>query len=230
MVNTFKKVANVIINIMLTLVFVILLIVIAIKVNMLVSGNNYFLINGYSIFCVATGSMEPTISQNDIIIVKKSDDYKVDDIITFVKGNEYITHRIVSINEETVTTKGDANNAVDVAIPKDKIIGKVVKIYYDMGVWQKILTTPSIIIMIFLTLILFDFAFSYKGFNKEKDKSKKNETVNETVEDKLTSDDIKKIIDSLDDKKNTDKDINLDYTVRLDLTRIQKEIEDKIKD
>ena len=226
MVSTFKKVANVIVNIMLTLVFLILLIVIAIKINMLVSGNNYFLINGYSIFCVATGSMEPTISQNDIIIVKKSDDYKVDDIITFVKGNDYITHRIVSINEETVTTKGDANNAVDVAISKDKIIGKVVKIYYDMGVWQKILTTPSIIIMIFLTLILFDFAFSYKGFNKEKVKPKKNET----EEDKLTSDDIKKIFDSLDDKKNTDKDINLDYTVRLDLTRIQKEIEDKIKD
>lgn len=226
MVSTFKKVANVIVNIMLTLVFLILLIVIAIKINMLVSGNNYFLINGYSIFCVATGSMEPTISQNDIIIVKKSDDYKVDDIITFVKGKDYITHRIVSINEETVTTKGDANNAVDVAISKDKIIGKVVKIYYDMGVWQKILTTPSIIIMIFLTLILFDFAFSYKGFNKEKVKPKKNET----EEDKLTSDDIKKIFDSLDDKKNTDKDTNLDYTVRLDLTRIQKEIEDKIKD
>lgn len=211
-----------------TLVFLILLVVIVIKLNMLVSGKNYFLINGYSIFCVATGSMEPTISQNDIIIVKQSDTYKVDDIITFIKGEEFITHRIVSINDETVTTKGDANNAVDVAISRDKIIGKVVKIYYNMGVWQKILTTPSIIIMIFITLLLFDFAFSYKGFNKKKVDTKKKDDSNDISN--LSSEDIKRIMDSMDKDNNKENDTNLDYTVRLDLSRIQKEIENKIKD
>ena len=74
-----KKVANFIVNVIMALVFLILLVVIIIKLSMLISGKNYFLINGYSIFCVATGSMEPTISQNDIIIVKKSDTYKVND-------------------------------------------------------------------------------------------------------------------------------------------------------
>lgn len=205
-------------------VFLILLVVIIVKLNMVFSGKNYFLINGYSIFCVATGSMEPTISQNDIIIVKNVDTYKVDDIITFSKGNEYITHRIVSINNETVTTKGDANNAIDVAINKDKIIGKVVKIYYNMGVWQKIFTTPSIIIMIFVTLLLFDFAFSYKGFNKKKINKKIDNDVSN-----LTQEDVNRIMDSLS-KDEKSKDMNLDYTVRLDLSRIQKEIEDKIKD
>lgn len=226
--SVLKKVANFIVNVIMTLVFLILLVVIVIKLNMLVSGKNYFLINGYSIFCVATGSMEPTISQNDIIIVKQSDTYKVDDIITFIKGEEFITHRIVSINDETVTTKGDANNAVDVAISRDKIIGKVVKIYYNMGVWQKILTTPSIIIMIFITLLLFDFAFSYKGFNNKKVDTKKKDDSNDISN--LSSEDIKKIMDSMDKDNNKDNDTNLDYTVRLDLSRIQKEIENKIKD
>lgn len=222
-----KKVANFIVNVIMALVFLILLVVIIIKLSMLISGKNYFLINGYSIFCVATGSMEPTISQNDIIIVKKSDTYNVNDIITFIKGDEFITHRIVSVNDETVTTKGDANNAVDVAIGKDKIIGKVVKIYYNMGVWQKILTTPSIIIMIFVTLLLFDFAFSYKGFNKKKVDEKKKEESNDISN--LSSEDIKRIMDSMD-KDEKKEDTNLDYTVRLDLSRIQKEIEDKIKE
>lgn len=226
--SVLKKVANFIVNVIMTLVFLILLVVIVIKLNMLVSGKNYFLINGYSIFCVATGSMEPTISQNDIIIVKQSDTYKVDDIITFIKGEEFITHRIVSINDETVTTKGDANNAVDVAISRDKIIGKVVKIYYNMGVWQKILTTPSIIIMIFITLLLFDFAFSYKGFNKKKVDTKKKDDSNDISN--LSSEDIKRIMDSMDKDNNKENDTNLDYTVRLDLSRIQKEIENKIKD
>ena len=230
-----KKVANFIVNVIMTFVFLILLVVIAIKLNMLVSGKNYFSINGYSIFCVATGSMEPTISQNDIIIVKKSDTYKTDDIITFMKGNEFITHRIVSINDETVTTKGDANNAVDVAVSKDKIIGKVIKIYYNMGVWQKILTTPSIIIMIFVTLLLFDFAFSYKGFNKKKKEKQENVEDKKDIDDisKLSSEDIKLIMDSLDKsvkKEKTEENTKLDYTVRLDLPRIQKEIEDKIKE
>ena len=226
--SVLKKVANFIVNVIMALVFLILLVVIVIKLNMLVSGKNYFLINGYSIFCVATGSMEPTISQNDIIIVKQSDTYKVDDIITFIKGEEFITHRIVSINDETVTTKGDANNAVDVAISRDKIIGKVVKIYYNMGVWQKILTTPSIIIMIFITLLLFDFAFSYKGFNKKKVDTKKKDDSYDISN--LSSEDIKKIMDSMDKDNNKENDTNLDYTVRLDLSRIQKEIENKIKD
>ncbi len=179
--------------------------------------------------------MEPTISQNDIIIVKKSDTYKTDDIITFMKGNEFITHRIVSINDETVTTKGDANNAVDVAVSKDKIIGKVIKIYYNMGVWQKILTTPSIIIMIFVTLLLFDFAFSYKGFNKKKKEKQEKVEDKKDIDDisKLSSEDIKLIMDSLDKsvkKEKTEENTKLDYTVRLDLPRIQKEIEDKIKE
>lgn len=226
--SVLKKVANFIVNVIMALVFLILLVVIVIKLNMLVSGKNYFLINGYSIFCVATGSMEPTISQNDIIIVKQSDTYKVDDIITFIKGEEFITHRIVSINDETVTTKGDANNAVDVAISRDKIIGKVVKIYYNMGVWQKILTTPSIIIMIFITLLLFDFAFSYKGFNKKKVDTKKKDDSYDISN--LSSEDIKRIMDSMDNDNNKENDTNLDYTVRLDLSRIQKEIENKIKD
>ena len=71
------------------------------------------------------------------------------DIVTFKSDNEYITHRIVTVNDNNYVTKGDANNAKDVAITKDKVIGKVIKISTKAGVWHKVLTTPTILIMIF---------------------------------------------------------------------------------
>ena len=81
--------------------------------------------------------------------------------------------------------------------------------------------------MIFVTLLLFDFAFSYNGFNKKKVDEKKKEESNDISN--LSSEDIKIIMDSMD-KDEKKEDTNLDYTVRLDLSRIQKEIEDKIKE
>ena len=68
---------------------------------------------GFRIFKVATGSMEPTLSINSIIVVKKTDDLNIGDIITFQDSRGYTTHRIVEMNEDSITTKGDANNVKD---------------------------------------------------------------------------------------------------------------------
>ena len=162
-----KNIAKIIVNILMTIVFIILVLIIIAKVSMLINNKSYFEAFGYSFFNVATGSMEPAISQNDIIVVEKTDDYEVGDIVTFEKDGNFITHRIVLITEDLITTKGDANNTSDVSIKRDLIIGKVTKVYSSAGIWQKIFTTPQIIVAIFITLILFDFAFSYKGNKKE---------------------------------------------------------------
>ena len=110
-----KKIFKTIIDILIFIIFLILIVIIFAKLKMLNDNNNYFELFGYSIFNVATGSMEPTISQNDVILVKKQDNYKLNDIITFKKDKDFITHRIIKINDTYITTKGDANNAIDVA-------------------------------------------------------------------------------------------------------------------
>ena len=43
------------------------------------------------------------------------------------------------------------------------MIGKVVKILPNYGVWFKVITTPKIIAMVCVTLFLFSLAFSYTG-------------------------------------------------------------------
>lgn len=209
----------------------------------MVKGEDYFELFGYSVFSVATGSMEPTIKQNDLIIVKQSDNYELGDIVTFKNENAYITHRIVTINDKSYVTKGDANNAKDVAITQDKIIGKVIKISSKAGVWHKVLTTPTILIMIFTTLILFDFAFSYKGYKDKKNARIVNKIQNIPLEEinkgkdspQMTDEEISELY------KKTDKVINgekvtfdkkeqefLNYTVRLDLDELMKRIDDNM--
>ncbi len=243
MPKALKKILKIIIDILTLLVFLVLIIIIFAKLKMMFSDKDYFEVFGMSVFSVATGSMEPVISQNDIIIVKKSKEYKVDDIITYKSDDDYITHRIIKKSSNRIVTKGDANNAEDSAILEDAVVGKVVKILKKAGIWQKVVTTPHIIIMIFITLILFDFAFSYKGIKHkqnvkivDKIKDIKLEEVNK-IEDspKMTKKEIVELVKKTDMIKNGEE-VNFDkkekeflnYTVRLDLTELQKQIDGKV--
>ena len=81
---------------------------------------------GYSFFIVKTGSMEPEIIAGELIIVKKQDDYKKDEIITYKENDIYVTHRIVEKKGNSYVTKGDANNENDFEITNNDILGKVV--------------------------------------------------------------------------------------------------------
>ena len=212
-----KKIVKIITNTILVILFIILAIIIFVKAKTLINGNNYFELFGYSLFEVATGSMEPAISKNDIIITKKNNTYEINDIITFSKDKNYITHRIISKNNDTYITKGDANNTADNAIETSSIIGKVIKVYPNLGIWKEVFTNPKILVIIFITLVIFDIAFSYepkksKQLNIKKLNNKKEE---------ITKNQIKEIKDNIDDLEE-------DYTIRLDLTEIQKNISKKI--
>ena len=245
-----KKVKNIlktIVDILTIIIFIILVLIIFCKVKMLFTDKEYFDFFGYSIFRVETGSMEPVIKQNDIIIVRKQDNYSVKDIVTFKSEKEYVTHRIVSKRGDTIVTKGDANNTKDVAIEISQVVGKVVKILPQAGIWQRVFSSPKIIIMIFITLMLFDFAFSYKGIQKKQlikliDKVEKKDVKFEevkTLEDspKMSDKEIVELYKKTDmikegeevklDKKEKDF---LNYTVRLDLNELQKRIDDKMNE
>lgn len=146
---------------------------------------NYF---GYTIFEVASGSMEPTLYTNDVILIKLTkDNLNQGDVIAFNNENAIITHRILLIDGDTLTVKGDNNNTIDMPIKKNQIIGKVIKVYPKLGIWKKVITEPKILIAIFITLLLFDFALSYDGSNKKNKMEKdldyidENENGNEEV-------------------------------------------------
>jgi len=88
---------------------------------------------GYGSAIIVTGSMEPVIMPGDLVIIRKQNDYKPDDIVTYRGNNNPITHRILIKTPDGYITGGDANNTDDGEINKSRIIGKVVKIIPDTG-------------------------------------------------------------------------------------------------
>ena len=256
-----KNITKNIINILCVILFIILALVIYAKLRVSFSNDvhaNYF---GVRIFEVASGSMEPTLNINDVLLVKVNvDDLQKDDIIAYKSENSIITHRIVMINDNDLIVKGDANNTVDSPIKKDQVIGKVVKVFPHLGIWKKILTEPKILILIFITLLLFDGALSYNGkdkknnieeIKKEKVKEIKQEPKKEDVKVDVIQKEIKTknnedllIKSKMLAKQNIDellkqaeekiekeevKEEDTEYTIRLDLNEIQKNINKSVK-
>ena len=98
---------------------------------------------GINFFKVVSGSMEPNLKINDVIIVKKTNDLNVDDIITYKdKSGQYVTHRIVEINDNNIITKGDANNTNDNPITYDDVVGKLVYKTKIIGFLNYMFSTP----------------------------------------------------------------------------------------
>lgn len=99
---------------------------------------------GYSNAVVVSGSMEPTIHVNDMIIVHAQKDYQVGDIVTYLPKESVtpVTHRIVEKNGDKVTTQGDANNGADPEIEAEQIVGKVVTTIPRIGAAIEWMSTP----------------------------------------------------------------------------------------
>lgn len=92
----------------------------------------------YQVLVVQSGSMEPTIMTGDVIVIKKSYEYKTGDVITFNDTHSRrVTHRIsanVSGKKDEFVTKGDANRTEDNAVVNiSDILGKVVYTIPDLG-------------------------------------------------------------------------------------------------
>ncbi len=183
--NHFKQIVKVIVNVFTWILFAILILVIYGKATVTFTNKNYPNYFGYTFFEVASGSMEPTLYINDVILVKiTKENLNKDDIIAFEQGNAIITHRIIFIDNNTLTVKGDNNNTIDKPINRNSVIGKVVKIYSKLGIWKKVLTEPKIIFAIFITLLLFDFALSYSKEDEKDDKSKKENKNKKVIKEK----------------------------------------------
>ena len=69
---------------------------------------------GYNMYIVRSDSMKPVFAAGDLIITKPlGSEITVGSIITFQRGTELVTHRVVALTENGLITKGDANEDAD---------------------------------------------------------------------------------------------------------------------
>ena len=164
--SVIKKIINILLDVFIVVLGVILLITVYNNVQVKILGHEYASFFGHSVFEVQTGSMGEVIEPGDWIVVKYEKNIKLNDIVTFEHKGEYITHRVIEAYNGTYVTKGDANTAKDSPISKDQIVGKVVKVIPNFGIFRKTIFNPLVLIAIIITLFFLNQVF--KKEDKEK--------------------------------------------------------------
>ena len=106
------------------------------------TGNKVPMPFGVGASVVLSGSMEPTLSVGDLLIVREAEGYLVGDVVVYQSGGMAIVHRILSIDGENAITQGDANNAPDEPIPVETISGRVTTAVPYVGYVVLALKTP----------------------------------------------------------------------------------------
>ena len=143
---------------------------------------------GYSVFRVMTGSMEPEIREDSLLVVKKTppEDIAPGDVISFFSPDPMLegavnTHRVVRIERENgrirFITKGDAN-VIEDTYPTDAsmLVVRVVFTSYGLGKAVSLLSNPlvfgTIILLPLLVILLMNL---YRAVRIAADIAKKEE-------------------------------------------------------
>ena len=109
---------------------------VAVTLLMIAAGIGFYLFNAYKIVgnpmpmpfgvgmaVVVSGSMEPAIHVNDLLIVRESDKemVAVGDVIVYQEDGMLISHRVVDCWEDQLVTRGDANRVDDEPIVWEQV-------------------------------------------------------------------------------------------------------------
>jgi signal peptidase len=123
-----RRLLNIVVNAVLIAIAAFAIAVTAAAIYVVASGGQSTIF-GYSFEVVASGSMDPTISIGDLIVVKEESAYTQGEVVTYrdFEGN-LITHRIIGVADDgQFITKGDANNVADNAtVAPSQIVGELV--------------------------------------------------------------------------------------------------------
>lgn len=140
---------------------------------------------GYGMSFVLSGSMEDRLSVDDLVIIKATNKYKVNDIVLYQDGDNLIIHRIIKINGDKVTTKGDANNVADEPIQKSQIKGVLVYDIAGLGAAVNILKQPiSVFIILALAFLLMKLSYRKEQKNDAEELDKIKKMIEELKKDK----------------------------------------------
>lgn len=152
------------------------------------AGNTVPMPFGVGAAVVLSGSMEPELSVGDLLIVVSCDSYELRDVIVYQDGQTAITHRIVSISDNGIVTRGDANNVDDDPITFEQIKGKVAFSIPFVGYLVNMIKTPlGTVVILGLAVFLLE-----RSFRAQKE------------DDKRRLDDVKAEIEKLKQEQSKD--------------------------
>lgn len=187
--------------------------------------SSYFLLrvtNKIEIYNVKTGSMENKIHVGDYILIFKKDNYNVGDVVTYTSNNGFITHRIIKIEGDRVTTKGDANNTEDETISSNIIVGKVI---LSGGILNILINYKYALAGIVLSMYLFSCYFE----SRKNDESSVLENENNEINDSsnlIQTSDVKKTNEENSETTDDFKEQNHETKEKVKKTKKKKKTEE----
>lgn len=124
------------------------------------AGNAMPMPFGWGVSVVLSGSMEPALSVDDLVIIHEQSSYETEDIVVYQDGSSLVLHRIKSIDGDEVITQGDANDTADQPIKASDIKGKAVAHIPFVGAAVRFLKSPvGFIIIIAAAIALLDLPY-----------------------------------------------------------------------
>ena len=140
-------------------------------------GNQLPMPFGYGGAVVLSGSMEPVMSKGDLIIVSESKPYDINDIVVFQDKSSLVVHRVIAVDSDTITTKGDANNTEDNPVSKSAVKGTVVAVIPSVGTIVSFIKTPiGTILIVAAAIVLVELPYRRE---RQKDDERRQQIIDE---------------------------------------------------
>ena len=159
--SIFKKISLILSLLLIFLLVAVTLFNLIAALKRQVGGDACPTVLGIATAVVISGSMEPEIEINDLVIIQQKKQYTVGDIVTYKTDATPVTHRIVAERtgeDGTVyfTTQGDNNDIADrTEITSDAIVGRVIAVLPQFGAIQAFLQRPIGFVLITALLAAF---------------------------------------------------------------------------
>ena len=124
---------------------------------------------GVGVSVVLSGSMEPTLSVNDLVIVRAAESYAEGDVVVYQSGSSLVIHRIVRVEDEYVVTRGDANNTEDDPVSLSAVKGRMAFAIPFLGLPVRLLqsTLGSVLVIVLIAALV---SLSWRKERAEDDK------------------------------------------------------------
>ena len=135
-----------------------------------------YVLPGYDLYLVRSGSMTPAILTGDLIITGPlngplSAPLKAGTVVTYQRGTDLVTHRIQSVNGNALVTKGDAVEKADpwtvtmsdvrgVFMFKIPLAGYLLNFTHSKLGWFMMIIIPGALLVLWLTRDILKEAFS----------------------------------------------------------------------
>lgn len=112
---------------------------------------------GYEPYRILSGSMEPTLTIGEIVLIDTNDrEIDVGEIIAFSEGRHVVIHRVQEMKGSGLyTTKGDANPTADFdAVRQTEVIGTFwLKLGVLTGIWDFFSSNGRYVVILILVLL-----------------------------------------------------------------------------